>query len=264
MDPQSQLAAMGADMSRFEMAIGAVDGFPRRIDFKAENGRPVMSMKYKNVEINPEIPNDAFAYEPPQGVMVMDLTTMMGSQFDAVDIGTTDMGDLSDAEKESLAEMGIAEVEAPESTYNRKLSVGDTAPDFKTTKLDGKSVSLSDFRGSPLLLDFWSSESIPSVEALGEVANVNDKYGDRGLRILGVSVDASRGNMQEFLDANSRYDWPHIYDGKNWNGDVIRDYGVEAIPYRVLIDGDGIIRGVRLRGADLDAAVGALVSESAP
>ena len=65
------------------------------------------------------------------------------------------------------------------------LKIGDRAPDFVSTQLNGSPIRLSDYRGNVVLLDFWATWCAPCIAELPNVTRVYEKYQDRGLEVLG-------------------------------------------------------------------------------
>lgn len=72
------------------------------------------------------------------------------------------------------------------------------APDFMLKDLSGNTVSLQQYRGKVVLLDFWATWCIPCRYSIPELAEIQDKYRDQGLVIIGISVD-------DPLQANNKY-----------------------------------------------------------
>ncbi len=118
--------------------------------------------------------------------------------------------------------------------------VGDRAPDFSATTLDGKRVSLSDYLGKkPVYLVFWATWCPNCLKEIPEINALKTKFNDR-LAILAINVgindsaDAARKYQQEH-----HMQYPVVFD----DGSVISSaYGVVGTPTQLLIGTDGIIR----------------------
>ncbi|HZI31648.1 MAG TPA: TlpA disulfide reductase family protein, partial [Candidatus Binatia bacterium] len=80
------------------------------------------------------------------------------------------------------------------------------------------------------------------------------KYHAQGFDIIGVSLDNNRDAVSRFTQAMSM-PWQQYFDGKNWNNQLAKKYGVDSIPMDYLLDRHGIIVGKELRGKALGAAV---------
>ena len=92
------------------------------------------------------------------------------------------------------------------------------------------------------------------------------KYRDKGFTILGVSLDEDPAAWAAAVKADGLI-WPQLSDGKGFDTEAARSYGVVAIPHTVLIDTAGVIRGQMLFGDELDRRIADLLGveeESAP
>jgi len=121
-------------------------------------------------------------------------------------------------------------------------AVGDRAPNFTLPDLAGQPVSLSEFRGKVVILDFWASwcapcrASMPSLESLYESVKAD------GVVMLGVSLDRSQGDAASFLKSNGYDDLVALYGSLSAAQGVASRYGVYGIPHTFIIDRQGIIR----------------------
>jgi len=117
--------------------------------------------------------------------------------------------------------------------------VDQTKPlDLKYTSVDGKTVDISKLRGKVVLIDFWATWCPP---CRGEVPNVvaaYKKYHDQGFEIVGVSLDQDKGALLAFTKENGMV-WPQYFDGKGWDNDVSKGFGIDSIPAMWLVGKDG-------------------------
>ena len=136
---------------------------------------------------------------------------------------------------------------------NKLTGIGKTALDFTQTDTAGKPVSLKDFRGKYVLLDFWASWCGPCREENPNVVAAFNKYRDKNFTILSVSLDRPNGR-EKWLNAihTDGLIWTHVSDLKFWSNAVAKQYDIEGIPANFLIDPNGIIIGKNLRGDDLN------------
>ena len=126
--------------------------------------------------------------------------------------------------------------------------------------LDGKPVSLDDYRGKLLLIDFWATWCSPCLQELPGLRDAYAKYHDRGLEILSVSLDYSRSTPTEKYRAwtvANGMNWRHVYDQKDWKGPLPKGFFIYSIPAPFLIGRDGrpVAAGDELRGDRLAKAI---------
>jgi peroxiredoxin len=124
------------------------------------------------------------------------------------------------------------------------ITVGKAAPDFTLKDLDGKSVSLSQFRGHVVILDFWASWCAPCRSSMPTLENFAAEYHDKGLVMIGVSLDRSASDASSFVETNNYHKLIALWGSASASQAVARKYGVSAIPHTFVIDADGIIRFV--------------------
>lgn len=131
------------------------------------------------------------------------------------------------------------------------IQIGMEAPDIRLPSPDGTTYALSDLKGKVVLLDFWASWCGPCRRENPNVVKVYDKYNDDGFEVFSVSLDRPNGKdrwIQAIKQDNLK--WPyHVSDLQFWNSAPAQLYGVRSIPRTFLIDREGKIAAVNLRGA---------------
>lgn len=118
-------------------------------------------------------------------------------------------------------------------------SKSKSAPDFTVPDVNGIDVSLSDFRGKTILLDFWASWCGPCRKVSPDLVKLHNQFKDRNFTIISLSVDDSRDRWLKAIE-DDKLDWTHLSKLDGW-GQVSKNYGVMAIPQNFLINPDGII-----------------------
>ena len=136
--------------------------------------------------------------------------------------------------------------------------IGKPASDFHVTDLNGEALSLEQYRGQVVLLDFWATWCPPCIAEMPNVKKVYEKYKDQKFQIVGISLDRSKEPLEAYIEKEG-LTWLHYWDNI---GKVSNLYKVQAIPSTFLIDGEGVIRKTNLRGHALEHAVAELVGEN--
>ena len=134
----------------------------------------------------------------------------------------------------------------------KTVQVGQPAPNFTINTADDKPVSLSDFKGKYVLLDFWASWCQPCRQENPNVVKVYNQYKDKNFTILGISLDTDKAAWLQAVKADN-LTWTHVSELKDFNGTAVKDYQVQAIPSSFLIDPSGKIIAKNLRGEELES-----------
>jgi len=119
--------------------------------------------------------------------------------------------------------------------------------------LSGQPLSLAQYKGKVVLMDFWATWCGPCVGEMPNVIAAYKKYHAQGFDVVGISLDQDHAALTSFLKQN-RMPWRQVFDGGS-GGAVARRYGVRAIPFGLLIGRDGRVSSVEVRGPDLDPAI---------
>lgn len=129
--------------------------------------------------------------------------------------------------------------------------VNKQAPDLTMNDVNGKPVSISNFRGKYVLVDFWASWCKPCRMENPNVVAAYNKYKDKNFAILGVSLDEDKNAWMNAIE-NDKLEWTQISDLKQWESAAVSTYKIEGIPFNVLIDPNGKIIAESLRGDALE------------
>jgi thiol-disulfide isomerase/thioredoxin len=153
-------------------------------------------------------------------------------------------------------EANAAEVKA--IIANPRMAGEKFAIAFSVKSSKGAELSLDKLKGKIVLLDFWASWCGPCRAEMPEVKRIWKKYGGDSFVIVGINLDSNRNSFESYVKQEEVV-WPQYYDGMGWNNKIARLYNVHAIPQTILIDQDGVIRAMGLRGGALYDKIGDLL-----
>lgn len=132
------------------------------------------------------------------------------------------------------------------------LAPGSVAPELEGNSPDGTVYKLSDLKGKVVLIDFWASWCGPCRKENPNVVALYEKYKDKGFTVFSVSLDSDKNAWMRAIETDKLI-WPyHISELKRWDGVLSRSYGVNSIPFTVLIDAEGKVVEKNLRGPMLE------------
>ncbi|HAN78104.1 MAG TPA: hypothetical protein DCQ31_10185 [Bacteroidales bacterium] len=131
------------------------------------------------------------------------------------------------------------------------LSPGTPAPEIALLDTSKTEVKLSSLKGKYVLIDFWASWCGPCRKEAPNLVALYQKYKSKGFEIFGVSLDREEAAWKNAIIAD-KLAWIHVSDLKYWDSEVVEKYQIEGIPFTVLIDPQGNVLAVGLRGEELD------------
>lgn len=122
--------------------------------------------------------------------------------------------------------------------------VGDSAPAYEVSTLDGEPVRLNDLEGRPVLLNFWATWCTPCREETPFLQSIHQRFRDRGLQVVGVSMDSpgSTGDIHAFLEEMG-VTYRILHDPRQTGMDR---FGLMGLPATFVLDADGRIRFARI------------------
>jgi len=141
------------------------------------------------------------------------------------------------------------------------LDIGKMAPNFSAPDPDGKQLSLNEIKGKATIIDFWASWCGPCRRENPNVVKVYEKYKDKGLEIISVSLDRP-GQKNRWLKAieDDKLTWHHVSNLQYFNDPVAQQYNIQSIPATFILDADGKIVAKSLRGQALEDQIAQMLN----
>ncbi len=145
----------------------------------------------------------------------------------------------------------------------RTAVVGRQAMDFTENDVNGKPVTLSSYRGKYVLIDFWASWCHPCRAENPVVAKAFNNFKDKGFDVLGISLDGGPMGKKAWLDAIKKdgVTWTQVSNLKAFDDDIVGKYGITSIPRNFLIDPNGKIVAMDLRGPELEKKLNEILNK---
>ena len=121
--------------------------------------------------------------------------------------------------------------------------IGSTAPDFTLETVDGKTISLKDYHGKTVMLNFWATWCGPCVAEMPHLQEVHDKRSGQGTILLSIDVGENASKVSEFIDKNG-YTFTVLLDSQ---AKVAELYCLpQALPQTLFINSDGIFKARKI------------------
>jgi len=139
-----------------------------------------------------------------------------------------------------------------ESSRRQREAIGKPFELAFTDAISGSEVSMETLKGKVVVVDFWATWCGPCVGEMPKMKKLYAEYKDKGVEFVGVSLDQPKdqGGLDELKDfvAKNHIGWPQYYQGKGWESEFSKGWGVNAIPCVFVVDADGKLYSTEARG----------------
>lgn len=142
----------------------------------------------------------------------------------------------------------------------KDFKVGAEAPAFSIMGIDGNEIELKNFAGKYVLLDFWASWCGPCRREMPNVVELYEEFKGDNFEIIGVSLDTDKEDWEKAV-ADMNMTWPQGCDFLMWQSPVARSYNVLSVPSIILINPEGKIEAIDLRGKPLYSKIEGLLNK---
>ena len=99
------------------------------------------------------------------------------------------------------------------------LQIREPAPEFSVQTVQGETISLSDYQGKIVLLEFWATWCGPCIPEIPHLKSLHSKYGDGELQLIGIALNEDPDEVKNFTD-NKNMRWPQILQPKSWKDEI--------------------------------------------
>ncbi|MFS4457521.1 redoxin domain-containing protein [Maribacter sp. 2304DJ31-5] len=133
----------------------------------------------------------------------------------------------------------------------KNIRVGATIKDFELPNIKGEYVNTKDFKNNILLIEFWASWCVPCRQDNPKLVNIYGEYKEKGFEIYGVSLDIKKESWNKAIKDDNLY-WTQTIAEGGFNNEIIKTFGIQAIPANFLIDNNGKILAINIKPIELE------------
>ena len=134
------------------------------------------------------------------------------------------------------------------------IGLGKPAKTFSANLITGETFSLSKLRGKVVLVSFWAYWCKPCKQESTLIRSYYEEFRGKGFEVIAISLDTNKELFQKYLQ-EEKFPWKWIYSGKGWEDEIVKKYGVISLPSHWVIDRNGYLRSMDVKGTDLRKAI---------
>ncbi len=204
--------------------------------------------EYKNFEIN-------YIKNNPNGLIS---ALLLDRALSSKALPENEINEMYEALSPEIKETTAGKLIQEKLNKNKSTSIGNKAPEFSGPTPTGDLLALSQATGKVTIIDFWAAWCRPCRAENPNVVNVYNKYHEKGLNIIGVSLDKNEEDWHKAI-ADDGLAWHHISNLAYFDDKIAKLYNVEAIPATFILDESGVIIAKDLRGPALEEKIAELL-----
>ena len=140
------------------------------------------------------------------------------------------------------------------------IVIGKPAPNFSAPSPEGKTISLKESLGKVTIIDFWASWCAPCRKKLPQLAKLYQKYKSQNVKILSISLDVDRLKWIKAIQKENM-EWDNVLENNEFEGEVVKTYGVKAIPSIFLFDDKGILIAIDPSIVEMEKIIMEIISK---
>lgn len=204
--------------------------------------------EYKSFEVN-------YIKDNPNGLIS---ALLLDRALASKALPESEIREMFDALTPEIKETKVANSIKERLDKNKNTTVGSVAPDFSAPTPEGNQLTLKEAMGKITILDFWAAWCRPCRVENPNVVQVYNKYHEKGLNIIGVSLDKNAEDWHKAI-ADDGLTWHHVSNLAYYDDQIAKLYNVDAIPATFILDEKGVIIAKDLRGPALEEKMAELL-----
>ena len=135
-----------------------------------------------------------------------------------------------------------------------EVDLGQVAPEIAAEDGNSNQLKLSSLKGKIVLVNFTATWCGPCGQELPELIKLYDKYHAQGFEIVSVFLDQDKLAVEHHI-RDHKIPWPYAFDGKGWDNEVARQWGISGVPTNPIIDKTGVVVENNVRGNRIEPAI---------